>query len=503
MLKPELKSAINKLWDRFWAGGLANPLTAIEQISYLIFIKRLEELDEQNKQRAKARKENYASVFDGVLEIEGRKINRQECRWSHWKHFNAEEMMKHVRDNVFPFIKNIKAKTNGEFAEIMKDAMYMIPKPSLLQEAVSILDSLEIAPQNYDTLGDLYEYLLSELNTAGKTGQFRTPRHIIRMMVELVEPKLGEKICDPACGTAGFLVNSYQYILKSNTSPEIIQFDEQGTPHNLIGDKITDPKHWDLLRQNTFFGFDFDQTMAQIASMNMILHGIEHPNIIRFDTLSKAFNQRPEYDVVLANPPFTGSIDIGDIHDKFLADTTKTELLFLELFYNLLQIGGRGAVIVPNGVLFGSSNAHKKVRKMLLEQCQLDAVISMPSGVFKPYSGVGTAVLVFTKGDKTNSVWFYEMQSDGFSLDDKRTFIDGKGDIPGIIEKFKTKTVSEKSIVVPFEKIKENDYNLSISQYKEVKHEEIKYEPPKKIIEKALKLELEIAKGLEELKKMV
>src|SRR3989344_5493697 len=213
MLKPELKSAINKLWDRFWAGGLANPLTAIEQISYLIFIKRLEELDEQNKQRAKDRKEKHVSVFDGILEAEGRKIDKYTCRWSHWKHFNAEEMMKHVRDNVFPFIKNIKTETNGEFAEIMKDAMYMIPKPSLLQEAVSILDSLEIAPQNYDTLGDLYEYLLSELNTTGKTGQFRTPRHIIRMMVELVEPKLGEKICDPACGTAGFLVNAYQYIL--------------------------------------------------------------------------------------------------------------------------------------------------------------------------------------------------------------------------------------------------------------------------------------------------
>ena len=379
----------------------------------------------------------------------------------------------------------------------------MIPKPSLLQEAVSILDGLEIAPQNYDTLGDLYEYLLSELNTAGKAGQFRTPRHIIRMMVELVEPKIGDKICDPACGTAGFLVNAYQYILKTNTSKEMIQFDDEGAPHNLVGDKITDKKHWDLLRKETFFGFDFDQTMARIAAMNMTLHGIEKPNIIRFDTLSKAFNQKSDYDVILANPPFTGSIDLGDIHDNLKLQSTKTELLFVELFYNLLQIGGRAAVIVPNGVLFGSSNAHKKVRQLLLEQCQLEAVISMPSGVFKPYSGVGTAVLVFIKGNKSDSVWFYEMKNDGFSLDDKRTFIDGKGDIPNIIEKFKTKAISDKSIVVPFDKIKANDYNLSISQYKELKHEEIKYEPSKKIIENVLKLEKEITQELEELKKMV
>jgi len=503
MLNSELKSAINKLWDKFWAGGLANPLTAIEQISYLIFIKRLEELDDENAKRAQARKEKYESVFFGTLELEGKKIDKKTCRWSHWKHLNAEEMMKHVRDNVFPFIKNIKTNGNTQFSELMKDSLFMIPKPSLLQEAVSILDSLEIAPQNYDTLGDLYEYLLSELNSAGKAGQFRTPRHIIRMMVELVDPKLGDKISDPACGTAGFLVNAYQYILKTNTSKDIIQYDQDGAPHNLVGDKITDKKHWELLRKNTFYGFDFDQTMTRIAAMNMMLHGIEQPNIIRFDTLSKAFDHKPQYDVILANPPFTGSIDVGDIHDKFRLQTAKTELLFLELFFNLLRIGGRAAIIVPNGVLFGSSNAHKKIRQVLLEECLLEAVVSMPSGVFKPYSGVGTAVLVFVKGGTTESVWFYDMQNDGFSLDDKRNFLDGKGDIPDIVEKFKTKAISEKSILIPFQKIKENDYNLSFSQYKETKYEEIQYEPPKKIIDQALKLEKEIAQELEELRRMI
>jgi type I restriction enzyme M protein len=391
----------------------------------------------------------------------------------------------------------------ADHLEIMEDAIFMIPKASLLQEAVSIIDNLKIQPQNYDVLGDMYEYLLSELSSAGKVGQFRTPRHIIRMMIELLEPRIGEKICDPACGTAGFLVNAYEYIKKKNTSNELIQYDEAGVAHNLIGDKITKKEHWNILKTETFYGYDFDATMARIATMNLLLHGIEQPNIKRFDTLSKAFEQKAHYEVILANPPFTGSLDESDIHSAFKAATTKTELLFIELFYNLLTIGGRAAVIVPNGVLFGSSNSHNKIRQLLLEKCQLEAVISMPSGVFKPYAGVGTAVLVFTKGSTTESVWFYEMQSDGFSLDDKRTFIDGKGDIPDIVEKYKTKAVSEKSILVPIEKIKANGYNLSISAYKEIKHEQIEYEPPKKIIEKVLKMEKEIQEELEELKKMV
>lgn len=493
MLAPELKGKINRLWDKFWAGGLANPLTAIEQISYLVFMKRLEDLDNLDIKRAEARKEKYVSVFK----------NHEDCKWSHWKHFNADDMMTHVRDKIFPFLKSIKAEGDGEFSKQIQDAVFLIPKPSLLQEAVSIIDELNITARNQDTQGDIYEYLLSELNQAGKAGQFRTPRHIIRMMIELLNPELGEKICDPACGTGGFLINSYQHILKVNTSPDLLKFDDEGVAFNIIGDKIVDKKHWELLRRHTLYGYDFDATMARIASMNMILHGIEHPNIKRFDTLSKAFEHKAEFDVILANPPFTGSIDVGDIHSNFKTNTTKTELLFLELFYNLLNIGGRCAVIVPNGVLFGSSNAHIQVRKLLLEKCQVEAVISMPSGVFKPYSGVGTAVLVFVKGNKTSNVWFYDMKSDGLSLDDKRDLIDGKGDIPDIIARFKNKQSGDNSIIVPFEDIKNNDYNLSISRYREVKHEEVVYEEPKDIIDRVLKKEEEIAKELNELRKMV
>ncbi len=503
MLAADLKSQINKLWDRFWAGGIANPLTAIEQISYLIFMKRLEDLDNVDKKRAEARGEKYKSVFDGFIEVNNIKIDKGKCRWSHWKHFNAEEMTIHVRDKVFPFLKSIQKGNDGEFSKQMQEAIFMIPKPSLLQEAVKIIDDLNITARNQDIQGDLYEYLLSELNQAGKSGQFRTPRHIIRMMVELINPQLGEKICDPACGTAGFLINAYQYILKVNTSKDLIQYDEEGVAHNLIGNNIVDKKHWNLLKQNTLYGYDFDATMARIASMNMILHGIEHPHIVRFDALSKTFEQKADYDIILANPPFTGSIDKGDVHDSLKTVTTKTELLFLELFYNLLDKGGRCAVIVPNGVLFGSSNAHLQIRKLLTEKCQLEAVISMPSGVFKPYSGVGTAVLVFTKSGKTSNVWFYDMKSDGYSLDDKRDVIDGKGDIPDIVKKYKTKEAGANSLVVSFDDIKNNDYNLSISRYKEVIREKVEYENPVKIIDKVKKIEDEISKELDELKKMI
>jgi len=503
MLAQELKSKINKLWDRFWAGGISNPLTAIEQISYLIFMKRLEDLDNVRKRRAQAREEKYDSVFDGTIQVNGTTIEKEKCKWSHWKHYNADEMITHVRDQVFPFLKNIRADEDGEFSKQLQSAVFMIPKPSLLQEAVSLIDDLNVTARNQDEQGDIYEYLLGELNQAGKSGQFRTPRHIIRMMVEIINPQIGEKICDPACGTAGFLVNAYQHILKVNTSEDLIKYDEEGVAHNLVGDKIVEKKHWTLLREHTLYGYDFDATMARIASMNMILHGIEHPNIVRFDTLSKAHEQAQTYDVILANPPFTGSIDKGDINNSLRIPTTKSELLFLELMYNILQIGGRSAVIVPNGVLFGSSNAHKKVRQLLLEKCQMEAVISMPSGVFKPYSGVGTAVLIFTKGGTTSKVWFYNMKSDGFTLDDKRDIIDGKGDIPEIVKMYETKADCPNSVTVSFDDIKFNDYNLSISRYKEVEHEDITYDDPKDIIDEILKTEEEITKELNELRKMI
>lgn len=295
-----------------------------------------------------------------------------------------------------------------------------------------------------------------------------------------------------------------EHILKKYTTPEMVKIDDDGTPHGLIGDKIIKKEHWDLLWKETFYGFDFEITMIRIALMNMILHGIMQPNIKQIDTLSKRFEHKPIYDVVFANPPFAGYVDKSDINDNFKLDTTKTELLFLELFYNLLNVGGKAAVIVPNGVLFGSSNAHVKARRLILENCDLQAVISMPSGVFQPYSGVGTAVLLFVKGGKTENVWFYEMKADGYSLDQKRDFVDGKGDIPDTIEKFKAGRIeSDKSITVSFQEIKKNDYNLSISRYKQVEHEEVEYEEPEVLIENISRLEEEIAKELQELKSMI
>ena len=478
MLKQELKSQINKLWDKFWSGGISNPLTAIEQMSYIFFMKRIEDLDNRNKDLADARHEKYISVFEEY----------PECRWSHWKHFSADDMLRHVRDAVFPFIKKIKRGEDTLFAESMKDAVFLIPKASLLQEAVSIIDNINISAQNQDVQGDIYEYLLNELKTSGKNGQFRTPRHMIRMIVELVNPKINEKVGDVAAGTAGFLINAYEYILKENTSPELLEYDEEGVARNLIGDKL-DKKQHNLLKRETFFGYDNDTTMVRIALMNMILHGIEHPNIKYADTLSKNFTQKEQFEVVLGNPPFTGSIDKSDINDNFKIQTTKTELLFLELFYNSLHTGGRAGIIVPNGVLFGSSNAHKDVRKLLLEKAQLEAVISLPSGVFQPYSGVGTAVLIFTKGGNTKKVWFYDMKADGFTLDQKREFIDGKGDIPDIVKKFKTKADGTNCFSIDFKTIKDNDYNLSVQRYREVVHEEKEYDKPKDMIDRVTKEE--------------
>jgi len=493
MLDAEIKSKISKLWDAFWAGGLANPLSAIEQISYLIFMKRLDDQDTYAINAAKAADRSYKSIFKG----------KENCRWSQWKHMNAEAMYKHVSETVFPFIKTLQGDEDTLYYQYMKDATFMIPKPSLLQEAVALIDEINIG-ERPDIQGDIYEHLLGELKTAGKNGQFRTPRHIIRMMVELVDPDIGQKMCDPACGTGGFLIAAYQHILKKYTTPDMVKVDEDGTPHNLIGDKIVKKEHWDILWKETFYGFDFDVTMIRIALMNMILHGITQPNIKQIDTLSKRFEQKPIYDIVFANPPFAGYVDKGDLSDSFKIDTTKTELLFLELFYNLLTVGGKAAVIVPNGVLFGSSNAHIKARRLLLENSDLQAVISMPSGIFQPYSGVGTAVLVFVKGGKTESVWFYEMKADGYSLDQKRDFIDGKSDIPDIIEKFKAgRLESNRSILVPFAQIKKNDYNLSISRYKQVEHEEVEYKEPEVLIENVLQLEEEIAKELQELKEMI
>jgi len=490
MLDAELKAKINQLWDKFWSGGISNPIVAIEQMSYLIFMKRLEDEDNKREQSAQLSRLKYQSLFKG----------KEDCKWSVWTKMSADKILDHVRDKVFPFLRTIGSE-NSMYQQYMKDAVFVIPTSSLLIESVKLINEMHIKEQNRDTKGDIYEYLLSELTTAGKNGQFRTPRHIIKMMTELVNPQIGENVCDPACGTAGFLITALEHILKNNTSRGRIRVDDEGNEYNFVGDKLTNAQ-WQLLEKETLYGFDIDHTMVRIALMNLMMHGIDNPTVCQMNTLSKRFEQYSYYDVILANPPFKGSIDESDLSDSFIVHTKKTELLFLELMYNLLSNGGRCAVIVPEGVLFGNSNAHKNIRKLLLEECRLDAIISMPSGVFKPYAGVSTGILVFTKGETTKKVWFYEMKSDGFTLDDKRTKIDGKGDIPDIINTFKKRKKEKyedrtsRCFLVPIEEIREKDYDLSISKYKEIKYEKIEYEKPEVIKEKITKIENEIIKAL-------
>jgi type I restriction enzyme M protein len=506
MLTQTLRSKISQLWDKFWSGGIANPLTAIEQISYLLFMRRLDALDLKVKEDAEFLDKKYVSLFKG----------HQNCRWSRFRHLPGAEMLSHVQTEVFPFIKNLGSK-DQPFANHMKDAVFIIPKPSLLVEAVGIIDDIfteleRERTQNgqtfHDTQGDIYEHLLAEISSAGKNGQFRTPRHIIQMMCHLVNPRLGDEICDPACGTGGFLLGAFQHILTQHTSKKLLHKDENGMMRGLAGDKLTDQRQWKALRESTFNGYDFDTTMVRIGLMNLMLHGIDNPNLDYKDTLSKRYEDRDRYDVCLANPPFKGSIDKGDINENLRLNTTKTELLFVNRILDLLRIGGRAGVIVPDGVLFGSSKAHQNLRKMLIEESELQGVVSMPSGVFKPYAGVSTAVLVFVKGGKTEHVWFYDMQADGYSLDDKRDKIE-TNDIPHAIacwQKRKPKKDTDrkqKNFFVPVQEIIDNKYDLSINRYKEVEYEEVEHEPPKKILKKLRALEKEIFKDLDELEGML
>ncbi|MEK6915586.1 MAG: class I SAM-dependent DNA methyltransferase [Nanoarchaeota archaeon] len=482
MLHAELKSKIRKLWDKFWSGGISNPLQAIEQISYLIFMKKLEDKDILDEQNATLKATNYKSIF----------ANHENCKWSVWSEYSSDKILPHVRDIVFKFMRELGGE-NSYYNTYMKDATFSLPTASLLIEAVNIINDLHIKEQNQDAQGDIYEYLLSELTTAGKNGQFRTPRHIIKMMVELANPELGDRILDPACGTAGFLVNTYEHILNAN--------------HKEGVSTIT-PKQKKILDEESLYGYDIDRTMVRIAVMNLMMHGISAPNIIGEDTLSKRYNEKGTYEIILANPPFKGSINESEKSDDLTISTSKTELLFLELMYNALTIGGRCAVIVPDGVLFGNSNAHKSIRKLLLEKCRLDAIISMPSGVFKPYAGVSTAVLYFTKGEPTEKVWFYKMEADGLSLDDKRNEIK-ENDIPDILKLFNNrnkednKNREKKHFFVPFEEIKNNDYDLSINKYKKDKHVEVTYRPSKEIIKEAKKEIKELLDGFEELENII
>jgi type I restriction enzyme M protein len=517
MLTPALRSKVDQLWDRFWSGGIANPLTAIEQISYLLFTRRLDALDDKRRGDAEFLKQKYKSLFAGRYKTRsGAERPRDELRWSKFRHLPAEEMLEHVRDNVFPFIKSLE--DGGQvFTRYMQDAVFIIPKASLLVEAVGIIDDLyaemererQDAGQTFqDVQGDLYEYLLAEIQSAGKNGQFRTPRHIIQLIVTLVDPKLGEEICDPACGTGGFLLGAYQHILGQHTSPEHRFTGEDGIERGLVGDRLTDPRQWSALKEKTFHGYDFDTTMVRIGLMNLLLHGIDRPNLGYMDTLSKRFTERERYDVVLANPPFKGSIDKGDINEDLRLKTTKTELLFVNRIMNLLRVGGRAGVIVPDGVLFGSSNAHKDLRKMLVDECELMGIVKLPPGVFRPYAGVSTAVLIFVKGGKTEHVWYYDMKADGWSLDDKREKVT-ENDMPDVLARWKVRDPAKdsdrasKAFSVPAEEIRANGYDLSINRYKESTYEERSHEDPAAILGKLRRIEGEIAEDLAQLERLL
>jgi type I restriction enzyme M protein len=420
---PKLRSSIDQLWDKLWTGGLSNPLDAIEQLSYLIFLKRLDDQENQRQRLASMRGQIYYPKLP------------DDMRWGYWTNLTAEEALKHARGKVFPWLKTLGG--NGEvassFTRYMEGAEFKISKASNLVSACNLLNDINISAQNQDVQGDIYEYLLSRLTTSGLNGQFRTPRHIIRMMVDMLDPKKNERVGDLAAGTCGFLVNAYQHILEKNTDPSSLSYDEAGEPHGASGDLLSETERT-FLQNGALRGFDSDSgmTMLRIGSMNLLLHGLENPQFFWADSLSKDFEEKNSFDVLLMNPPFKGAVDKGDVSESLPSTTKKSELLFLHLMLRVLDSGGRAAVIVPDGVLFGSSRAHVDIRKKLVEENRLDGVVSMPSGVFKPYAGVSTAILFFTKGAKTESVWYYDMAHDGLSLDDKRTPT-SENDIPDLV----------------------------------------------------------------------
>lgn len=514
MLNSAIRSKVDALWNKFWSGGIANPMTAIEQISYLLFMRRLEALDDNRASAAKFKKAPFESLFEGKYKApNGKQVDRSKLRWSYVKTLPAEQALDQMRDLAFPFIKTLG---DNAFSKAMQDAVFIIPKASLLIEAMSTIEDIytEIERERqdagqtfHDIQGDLYELLLGEIASAGKNGQFRTPRHIIQAMCVLLDPKLGDKICDPACGTGGFLLGAYQYVLTQHTSAKFIQKNEHGIEIGLVGDKLSNPKLWNTLA-TSLHGFDFDTTMVRIAQMNLMLHGIVDPDVRYMDTLSKKFDESDRYDVVLANPPFKGNIDKGNLNEELTLDSTKTELLFVDRILNLLRTGGRAAVIVPTGVLFGSSKAHVALRKRLLDEAELQAVVSLPSGVFRPYAGVSTAVLVFVKGGETRNVWFYDLQADGFSLDDKRQKIEGD-DIPDLLARWinrEPKKVTDrtaKAFFIPKKEIEKNKFDLSVNRYREMKASAIKYKSPKEIIAMLKIIEKDISAGLTELDKVL
>lgn len=498
MITGELKNKIDSLWDIFAAGGLVNPLDVIEQITYLMFIHDLDDSDNLRAKEAAMLGLPYQSIFADTVQIGDRTIDGQQLKWSVFHDFPAGKMYAVMQEWVFPFIKTLHGDKDSAYSKYMDDAIFKLPTPLLLSKVVDALDEiyrLMNESQAVDVRGDTYEYLLSKISQSGLNGQFRTPRHIIRMMVELMEPKADDVICDPACGTSGFLVSAGEY-LKGHRKEEIF-FNKEKKDHYM---------------NHMFFGYDMDRTMLRIGAMNMMTHGIDNPFIEYRDSLSDQNPDKEKYSLILANPPFKGSLDADTVSADLLkvCKTKKTELLFLALFLRMLRIGGRCACIVPDGVLFGSSNAHKAIRKELVDGNRLEAVISMPSGVFKPYAGVSTAILIFTKTGHggTDNVWFYDMQADGYSLDDKRSPV-ADNDIPDIIARFrnleaeKERQRTEKSFFVPKSEIVDNGYDLSINKYKKVEYVPVEYPPTSEILAQLRQLEKEISTSMDELETML
>ena len=529
---PNIASKINELWNKFWSGGISNPLTAIEQITYLLFMKKLDENDLEAQSKAEFSDDEFQSKYEGKFYLSTNDkdgIDKQQLRWSEFKRKPADEMLTHVQQYVFPFLKQLDT-AESPFTKHMKNAVFMIPKPTLLKEAIGVIDSIfeemdkdarEKGQDFQDIQGDVYEMLLNEIASAGKNGQFRTPRHIIKLLVELVAPQLGQRIADPACGTGGFLLGAYQYLTTHLNEAKYLKKlapDEDGFIRSSKSAKLNEQVKEIL--GDSLHGYDIDQTMVRLGLMNLMMHGIDSPQVDYKDTLSKSYHETSLYDVVLANPPFTGNIDKGDIHEELSLGTTKTELLFIERIYQMLRMGGTAGIVVPQGVLFGSGKAFVAARKLMIDNSELKAVITAPSGVFKPYAGVSTALLIFTKGGETENVWFYDMDDDGYSLDDKRTKNKDKdgnnlyGDLQDIITQYKARKPKGKQdrkakhFFVPKAEIIAENYDLSFSRYKEDVFEEIVYEHPTVILEKLIGkngkggLEAEITKGLQELKEL-
>ena len=514
MLTGELKNKVDQLWNAFWSGGIANPLEVIEQITYLLFLRGLDSDQMREENKALRLKTAPLRLYPEGHDAKGRPFD--DLRWSRFKHFAAPEMFTVLSEHVFPFLRSLSSDgagspaTNTAFAHHMKDARFTIPTPALLQKVVDLLDTIPL--DDRDTKGDMYEYMLGKIAAAGQNGQFRTPRHIIELMVALTAPVPQDTICDPASGTCGFLVAAGEYL--RSAYPDMLRVPAQNTHFH----------------KGMFHGYDFDNTMLRIGSMNMLLHGVEQPAIEYRDSLSQgAAGDAGAYSLILANPPFAGSLDFESTAKDLqgIVKTKKTELLFLALFLRLLKTGGRAAVIVPDGVLFGSSKAHKELRRTLVEEQKLDAVISLPGGVFKPYAGVSTAILLFTKtmSGGTDNVWFYDMQQDGWSLDDKRQplldasllglqrFVDGrnqlseaehaKNNLPDVLTRWAQRNGSERerprtaqSFCVPKADIEANGYDLSINRYKEVVHEQVQHRAPGEILAELRALEDEIARGM-------